>query len=315
MLKTEIAYTSADGIHKIVGTVWTPDNKQDIKAVLQISHGMQEHIERYEDFAGELVENGYAVVGNNHLGHGRTGGNKENLGYFTKDNPSETAVKDLYILTRKAGDMFKNKPIFLLGHSMGSFLARRYIMNYGKKLAGVIIIGTGTMSEPYLKTGRFLTKVLGKIHGDTYRSNFINKLVFGNYNKKIKKNDTGSWLTKDQKIVNKYNKDPYCNFVFTLNGFYMLFETISFVQKKENIKKIPKTLPVYLMAGRDDPVGNYGKGVIKTYKSMVQAGIEDISIKLYKNDRHEIINETDRQQVYGDILKWLDSHIVYDDYK
>lgn len=300
---------SKDGIHKLNVVIWKPQNNNKVKAVLQISHGMIEFIERYDEFATYLVQNGYAVVGHDHLGHGSTVNNQDEWGYFVEQEASQTVVEDVYRVTCKIKEIFPDTKLILLGHSMGSFIARRYLMTYGKELDAAIIMGTGSQPKLMLIAGKLIIKVLKLIYGDKHRSKFIEKVMFGAYNKRFSDNRNGKeWLTKDEEIRKWYCNEPGCSFLFTLNGYELILETLGFIQRQTNIDKIPKNLPIYIVAGKDDPVGNYGKGVERVYNVYKKTGIKDISIRLYENDRHEILNETDRQMVYKDILTWLDTH-------
>ena len=300
---------SKDGIHKLNVVIWKPKDSTKIKAVLQISHGMIEFIERYDEFATYLVENGYAVVGHDHLGHGSTVNNRDEWGYFVEQEASQTVVEDVYRVTCKIKEIFPDTKLILLGHSMGSFIARRYLMTYGKELDAAIIMGTGSQPKLMLIAGKLIIKVLKFIYGDKHRSKFIEKVMFGAYNKRFSNNRNGKeWLTKDVEICKWYCNEPGCSFLFTLNGYELILETLGFIQRQTNIDKIPKNLPIYIVAGKDDPVGNYGKGVEHVYNVYKKTGIKDISIRLFENDRHEILNETDRQMVYKDILTWLDTH-------
>lgn len=300
---------SKDGIHKLNVVIWKPQDNNKVKAVLQISHGMIEFIERYDEFATYLVQNGYAVVGHDHLGHGSTVSNQEKWGYFVEKEASKTVVEDVYRVTCKAKETFPGTKLILLGHSMGSFIARRYLMTYGKELAAAIIMGTGSQPKLTLFAGKLVIKIWKLIYGDKHRSKFIEKVMFGTYNKRFSDNSMGKeWLTKDEEIRKWYCNEPGCSFLFTLNGYQMILETLGFIQRQTNIDKIPKNLPIYIVAGKDDPVGNYGKGVEHVYNVYKRTGIKDISIRLFENDRHEILNETDRQMVYKDILTWLDQH-------
>ncbi|WP_310603924.1 alpha/beta hydrolase [Anaerosporobacter sp.] len=312
MLAVEKQYLkvpSKDGIHKLNVVVWKPQAGSEIKAVLQISHGMIEFIERYDDFARYLVENGYAVVGHDHLGHGSTARNEDEWGYFARKNASQTVVDDVYQVTRKIRKMYPNTKLVLLGHSMGSFIARRYLMTYGKKIDAAIIMGTASQPKIAIVGGKAIIKVLKCIYGDKHRSKFIENIMFGLYNSHFSKDRNGKeWLTKDDKIREWYCNEPGCTFKFTLNGYELILETIGYIQKQSNINKIPKDLPIHIVAGKEDPVGNYGKGVEHVYNVYRKAGVKDISVHLYDNDRHEILNETDRQLVYKDILNWLDKH-------
>lgn len=208
---------------------------------------------------------------------------------------SETVVADLYEVTRFAKKNYPNVPYFLFGHSMGSFMARRYIMTYGNELDGVIISGTGNQSGSVLKAGKIMVSLTKFFKGDRYRSKMLKNMFFSKFNNHIPNVRTSNdWLTKDETIVDKYNTDKYCTYSFTVNGYRTLLDVLSFIQNSNNIAKIPKNLSVFLIAGEEDPVGNYGKAVKNVYEIYKKAGIKDISIKLYKNDRHELINETDK---------------------
>lgn len=298
---------SNDGVHKLHVVVWQPNGEP--KAVLQLSHGMIEFIERYEGLAQYLNEQDILVIGNDHLGHGHTAGRDEDLGYFCPEHMSETVVKDLHTVTEYAKKEYPGIPYFLLGHSMGSFMARRYLMTYGDELTGAILCGTGEQTSATLFAGKTVAGILGAFKGQRYRSEFIRKTSFKGYNDRFEKRTENDWLTKDQSIVDWYNGHKFCTFGFTINGYKTLFEVLTYIQKQENYNKIPKNLPVYMIAGEDDPVGNYGEGVKHFYQQYKDSGIKDISIKLYPNDRHEILNELDKETVYADVADWIAGHM------
>lgn len=299
--------SSNDGVHKLHVVVWQPDGEP--KAVLQLSHGMIEFIERYEGLAQYLNEQDILVIGNDHLGHGHTAGRDEDFGYFCPEHMSETVVKDLHTVTEYAKKEYPGIPYFLLGHSMGSFMARRYLMTYGDELTGAILCGTGEQTSATLFAGKTAAGIIGAFKGQRYRSEFIRKTSFKGYNDRFEKRTENDWLTKDQSIVDWYNGHKFCTFGFTINGYKTLFEVLTYIQKQENYNKIPKNLPVYMIAGEDDPVGNYGEGVKHIYQQYKDSGIKDISIKLYPNDRHEILNELDKETVYADVADWIAGHM------
>lgn len=311
MRRKDFTIPSKDGVHKLHVILWEPES--EVKGVVQLSHGMIEMIERYEDFALFLNKHGYAVIGNDHLGHGLTAGNDSDLGYFCPENMSATIVADLHRVTKYAKKKYKNKPYFLLGHSMGSFMARRYLMTYGMDLDGAIICGTGSQSRLILIAGKIVSNVIRLILGDRFRSRLLKMNAFNAYQKRIPNPRTKSdWLTRDEKIVDFCVANKYCSYIFTVNGYRTLFEVLSFIQKRRNIDRIPKELPLYFLAGEQDPVGNYGKSVRQIASAYKKAGIKDVSLKLYPEDRHEILNELDRAEVYDDILRWLDGKIKTD---
>lgn len=283
-------------------------NVKDIKAILQISHGMIEYVERYDEFAKFFNENRILVIGNDHLGHGKTAASDETLGYFG-EGKSKTVVDDLYEVTKFAKETYgKEIPYFLFGHSMGSFMARRYLMTYGNALTGAIICGTGYTPGIVLAAGTLCANFIQLFKGKQYRSLFLKKMAFGSYNKRISDAKTeNDWLSRNTANVEKYNQDKYCTFLFTVNGYQTLFDVLKFIQKKENITHIPKKLPLYFIAGKEDPVGNYGAGVLKVTKQYKDKRIKNIQTKLYENDRHELTNEIDRNMVFRDILKWIEN--------
>lgn len=306
--KKEYYIPSKDGIHRLHVVVWEPDTP--VKAVVQISHGMVEMIDRYEDFARFLNQHGYAVVGNDHLGHGLTAGNDADLGYFCPKHMSATVVADLHRVTRAAKKRYKNKPYFLFGHSMGSFMARRYLMTYGMDLDGAVICGTGSQRWLTLVAGTLVANALRLVLGDRCRSQLLRRNAFHSYQKRIVHPRTASdWLTRDEAVVDFCVGNKFCNYSFTVNGYRTLFEVLLFIQKEQNIKKIPKELPLFLIAGGQDPVGHYGKDVRRVAAGFEQAGVEDISLKIYQEDRHELLNELDKAQVYNDVLSWLEKKL------
>ncbi len=308
MRKSELAFLSADGTTRIHAVRWKPE-QGEILGILQISHGMIEYVERYEHFAEYLTENGFIVVGNDHLGHGRSVSSQEDWGYFAPRKGSDLVVEDLNRLRNHMQKKYPGIPYFMLGHSMGSFLLRKYLSKYGKGLSGAIIMGTGTQKSAAVVMGKVICASLALMKGWRYRSPLVDRQVFSGNNKRFQAGSTDSWLTKDAEIVRAYHSDPCCTFKFTLNGFYNLFDTIHFINQKEHIRAIPRELPLFLVSGEDDPVGNYGAGVKRAYETYKNAGIKDISCKLYEGDRHEILNETDRELVYKDICKWLQKRL------
>ncbi len=309
MRRKDFYIPSRDGVHRLHVVLWEPEG--EVRAVVQISHGMIEMIDRYEDFALFLNRHGYAVIGNDHLGHGLTAGNDADLGYFCPRNMSATVVADLHRVTRYAKKKYKKKPYFMLGHSMGSFMARRYLMTYGMDLDGCVICGTGSQSRPVLIAGPVVANALRLVFGDRFRSRLLERNAFGTYQKRIPNPRTKSdWMTRDTAIVDWCRSNKYCSFRFTLNGYRTLFEVLSFIQKRQNIDRIPKELPLFFIAGGQDPVGHYGRDVRRISAGYEKAGVEDVSLKIYQEDRHEILNELDRDLVYRDVLSWLEAKVI-----
>ncbi|MBP3851676.1 MAG: alpha/beta fold hydrolase [Erysipelotrichaceae bacterium] len=301
-MKTNFTYPSMDGKTEIHAIEWKTDQ---VKAVLQISHGMIEFIDRYDRFANVLAQHGFVVVGNDHLGHGSSVTDDSQLGELVSNECVIEDIHQLHTLTQKK---YPDVPYFLLGHSMGSFLARQYIEQYGYTLNGAIIMGTGYQDPATLAAGKALSTMIGKTKGWDHRSDLLANMALGAYNKAFEpartKND---WLTRDEAIVDLYNANPLNNFMFTANSYLQLFRSIEDCEKPEHIALIPKDLPILLVSGAMDPVGNFGKGVLQVYHSYQKAGLEHISCKLYENCRHEILNELNHAQVDQDIIDWLES--------
>lgn len=309
--KEEFQFLSENRETQIHAVRWMPEDG-GIKAVFQITHGMIEYIERYEGFAEFLTEHGFVVVGHDHLGHGQSIATEEDWGFIHEENGSDLMVEDMHTLRTMTQEQYPQIPYFMLGHSMGSYLLRKYLTVHGENLTGALIMGTGTMSDISMKTGKIICKFLANLHGWHYRSKFIQKLSFmGPYQKfnvdgSVPEN---SWLTKDVEIVRHYYSEPRCSYMFTVNGYYNLMDTVLYDSQLENVDKIPKNLPLILISGADDPVGGCGAGVKKVHMQLQKAGIQDLTCRLFENDRHEILNETDKEEVYDVILSWCLAHL------
>lgn len=311
MVTSNFTFLSNDKKTKVHAVKWTGEN-QKICAILQISHGMVEFIERYAHFAQFLTQKGYMVVGHDHIGHGESVDTRENWGFFCEENPSDILVEDMHKLRLLIQEDYPNTPYFMLGHSMGSFLLRKYLGKHHENLRGAIIMGTGFIPQKTTALGLKVAGLIGKIRGLHHRSKLIEKLAFGSSYKSFDmtgKQPEKSWLTKDVEMVKAYGTEPKCSFMFTVNGYIGLFEAVHYACNQENVNQYSKKLPIFLVSGKNDPVGDMGFGVMKTYYMLEKAGIPDITYKLYENDRHEILNETDRQQVFEDLLAWMNVRI------
>lgn len=307
-VKEEFFYNSRDMKTKIHAVKWIPEG--EIKAVLQIAHGMDEYIERYEEFAGFMADNGFLVVGNDHLGHGKTAKTDEDFGYFCERDADMVIVRDVHRLKKKIQEEHPTKPYFLLGHSMGSFIVRKYMTLYGSGISGILLLGTGNRKMSDVNTGIMACKVISMFKGEKYRSEFVKKNSFKGYNSRYQQVRTpNDWLTRDEAVVDKYNSDKMCSFTFTCNAYLTVFKIIKYINKKENLDRIPKKLPVFIASGMEDPVGGYGREVEQVYNMLKETGISDVVMKLYPNDRHELLNELDKQEVYNDIKQWLDKKV------
>lgn len=294
---------STSGQGSITYYIYKPLHKP--KAIVQISHGMCEYLERYEPFIDFLTSQDILVCGNDHLGHKNSAVSKDKLGYFAPKDGWKYLVKDLAKITYIIKASYPNLPYFLFGHSMGSFIARLYISQYSSFIDGAIICGTSG-SNPAIGFASLLTDLVCRIKGEFYRSTFIDTLMFGSYNRKYTNVKTKSdWISKDEAIVNAYIKDKNCTFIFTASAFRDLVKLLKLASSKAWYHAVPKNLPIFLISGDMDPVGNYGKGIREVERRLRNEHLTDLTVKLYKDDRHELINETDREIVFEDILKWI----------
>ncbi|WP_228550229.1 alpha/beta hydrolase [Salinibacillus xinjiangensis] len=310
MVKREEFFLNAEDGTKIITQSWTGNASQKPKALVQIAHGMAEHIQRYDSFARKLVSEDIYVFGNDHRGHGKTGEGQGSLGHFADSNGFEKVVQDLYLLTVKMKAQFPNIPFILFGHSMGSFLARRYVQLFGHEIKGLILSGTGGNPGLMGKIGKMVAKREINKHGKTRPSDTMNKLTFGGYNKKFKPAQTEfDWLTRDKQVIKEYMEDSRCGQVCSAQFYYDLLDGIDVINRRENIEKVPKELPIFLLSGDEDPVGNFKKGVIETYHDYEKAGLINLSCKFYSNARHEILNEINREEVMDDILSWIHNQL------
>jgi alpha-beta hydrolase superfamily lysophospholipase len=304
----EIFYPSHDNVTTIHACLWKPQG--EVIAVLQIFHGMSEYAERYAPFAENLTKHGIVVVAEDHLGHGLSVTDSSKLGYFCEKNPVDTVLADMFTLTQKAKELFPHAPLFVMGHSMGSFFCRNFVAKHGKDLSGAVIMGTGWQTQAMINFALTLTRREAKKNGWEYCSPFINNAAFGSYNKRFKPARTNyDWLSVSTQNIDTYLADPLCGFPFTCNGFYTLFSVIKRACNENTIAKTPKSLPLYLVSGDQDPVGSYGKGVVQTYKAYQKAGVDDVELTLYRGFRHEILNDDCAEQVTSDIIDFIFNHL------
>jgi len=313
MVKEEFYYDSGDKKSKLHAVRYTPEDKDSIRCIVQIVHGMAEYIERYEEFAEFLTDRGFVVVGEDHMGHGKSVGRKGRYGYFCEQDPATVLVQDVHQLKKATAALYPNVPYVIAGHSMGSFITRNYMFRYGTEIDAAVIMGTGMQHKAALALSGTVAAVQGRIFGPEKKGKLLDKMAFGSYNRRIENPRTPfDWLSRDEERVKKYLKDPMCGFVFTINGFQALFELISRLYRPENLERIPKSLPVFMLSGDADPVGGYGRGVRKAYRSLRAAGLENIRFKLYEGGRHELLNETNRRDVMQDIYRWIEKKVLHE---
>ena len=302
MVKREFTFPSADGKTAIHAVEWLPEGAP--RAVLQIAHGVSEYVLRYEDFAGYLTERGFAVVGNDHLGHGLSVSDGAPRLYFGPKGSWNWVVEDMESLRKLTHRQFPNLPYFLLGHSMGSFLTRTYLIRYPGTVDAAIIMGTGHQSPAIVAGGRAIAKAAGKRHGFKAHSPRVEALAFGAYNKAFAPNRTEvDWLSASDNNVDAYIADPLCGQKASIGLFCEMLGGIRFISTPKNIASMNRNTPILFISGDKDPVGEMGKGVRRAYEAFRRAGVRDVELKLYKGLRHEILNEDCRAVVYNDL--WL----------
>jgi alpha-beta hydrolase superfamily lysophospholipase len=308
MQRTSFFLNTSDGAELHV-MKWYDESVETPKAIVQIAHGMAEHIERYDNFAKKLISHQIFVYGNDHRGHGLTAKEGER-GYFADKDGFEQVVQDMYSVTEKMKAEYPSVPIILFGHSMGSFLSRRYAQLHGDSLSGLILSGTGDQMPFMLKAGKWIASWEMKRKGRKAPSSLLDALSFGRFNRGFRPNRTPfDWLSRDEKEVDKYINDPLCGGIFTSGFFYDLFTGNEAIMDASNIAAVPKKLPIFFISGDQDPVGRKTKGVLHAYDAFKKCGIEDVSYKFYKDSRHEILNEENKQEVYNDVLRWIEERL------
>lgn len=310
MKQEKFYFDSRDGINKIHAVRYMPDDGE-VKCVVQVIHGMSEYKERYEGFAQFLTDRGCVLVAEDHLGHGQSVAEGGQFGYFCEQDPATVVVRDSHRLKKMTEVLYPDVPYVVLGHSMGSFILRNYLCRYGKGISGAIIMSTGMQPKALITISKTMVRVQKLFFGSKHVAKFIDKCAFGNYNARIENPRTPvDWLSKDTEEVDKYVAHPHCGFTFTVNGFETLFELISRIQKRENLEKVPKELPIFMVAGDADPVGEYGVGIQRAFNSLKEVGIKNLKLKMYESDRHELLNETDKEQVMEDIYQWITANVL-----
>lgn len=307
-LKCEIlSYPSADGKHTVAAYLYTMPGVP-VRAVLQLSHGMCEYVQRYCPMAEFYAAQGIALAGNDHLGHGSTVP-KEDYGHFADVGGREAVREDLHTMNTLLHGRYPGLPLFLYGHSMGSFFARWYAETWPDSISALVLSGTAGPSAAN-DLGYLLSGLLAKVHGPRYRSALMAKLNFGSYCKGIAApHSPNDWLTRDEAIVRAYDADEQCMFRFTAAAYHDMLWVLRHVSSKNWARSIPKNLPVLLIAGDGDPVGSYGAGVRAVWAMLGDAGVQDLTCQIYEGARHELHNEINRAEVFDYVLTWLEDHM------
>lgn len=302
---SEITYPSSDGIHTITADVFTPVDRYP-RAIVQLAHGMTDYVMRYEELAAYLVSRGYAFAGNNHLGHYKSVASSEDLGYFADKDGVRHLLRDMHTMNKTLRSTYPGIPLIVMGHSMGSFIARLYVEKHPHSVDGFLIHGTGG-PNPAVPMGLAVTGLIAFFSGGRTRSRFVKNLAFTGYNSRFPKSEgKNAWLTRDAAETAKYAADPYNTFTFTVSAYADLFRLLRDCNAKSWFQNYPKSMPTLLMSGTDDPVGGYGKGVGYVYKHLLLAGAGNVRLKMYEGARHELFKETNRQEVFADIAAFVE---------
>lgn len=301
----QISYPSSDGKNHIVAYYFLPEATEDYRGIVQICHGMTDYILRYKDLAQALTDAGFVVCGNDDLGHGQSVSSEEDLGFFAEEDGVGYVLDDLHTMTALAKKRFPDLPFTLVGHSMGSFLCRLYATRFGYELDNLVVLGTGG-PNPLLPLGKLLAKAIRKIKGSRHRSETVKKLAFGGYTSHYGKDaHPKSWITRDEEVIQVYDADPLCNFTFTVSAYIDLFEMLGQCNSKEWFSIFPKNLRTLIASGADDPVGSYGHGPLYVANSLKSEGVQNVDLQLYDGARHELHNETNKEEFFADLIAWI----------
>lgn len=306
-VRQELSFQSADEVTTIHGYCWRPEEGKP-KAVVHICHGMVEFIEHYDALANYLCEHGYVVYGADTLGHGKSVVNKKCFGYFGDKNGNWKLLSDMVILQGLAKRDYPGLPYYILGHSFGSLMVREFVERFPDSVDGMILVGVVNHSRIVAGAGKVLCEMIAHTHKDgyRYRSTFMNDLAIGNYDKHFKEeNLRNSWLSKNRDNITFYNSLPECNFIFTVGAYRDMMTAFLEANRPQHIERLNREMPILLLAGSDDPAGGFGKAPKHLYKVYKSLGM-DCRLRIYKESRHEILQDVDKQKVCHDIRKWLD---------
>ena len=314
--RTLVGFKSHDGKTQIKGIVWAPERTRagglatSPAAVVQIVHGMSEHIGRYDDFARFLAARGFVVCAHDHVGHSKSVAGPDDWGCLPVDGGKEVLIEDVHELRKTVAARYSRQtPYFLFGHSMGSFITRAYLARYAEGLSGAVLCGTGNQSRALSKAGNLLARRIAASKGADARSDRLHALGAGAFSKQIEGARTPfDWLSTDPAVVDAYIDDELCGAMFSAGGYATLTDLTGEVASPSCAAKVPSDLPVLFIAGAQDPVGACGKGVEAAAGLLRRAGVRDVGVKLYEGMRHEILNEPGHVEVYEDVLAWMERH-------
>lgn len=300
MNKTSVSFASVNSIHTLKGSLYIPDSQP--KGIFHHVHGMTDHRERYDSFLREMCDNGYICIAYDNLGHGETARDESELGYFAKKDGYKLLAEDVASVAQQMKERYPGLPYYLMGHSMGSFIVRLAVSLHPETADKLIVMGTGGPNPAFIPA-LGLIDINRAIYGEKHISPFLESIAFGEYNKRFV-GKSGDWLSKNPEIRKAFDKDKFCNFHFTVSALHDLVKLNAIVNSKEWFESINKKMPVFLISGKDDPVGDYGKGVFAVYKRLKAAGA-NVQLKLYRDNRHELLNDTARDKVIADILGFI----------
>ena len=306
---TGLTFDSLQPDTKINARIWKDDSVEPI-AVVQLVHGMAEHIDRYDGFARSLASRGFVVCGHDHIGHGGSVSSKEHWGHMPMKGGKDILIADVDMLRKMMSVRYPGLPHYIFGHSMGSFVTRCYLARHGQGLAGAICSGTGNQPAMLSAAGNALCHIIGVFKGATHRSKLVDGMAAGGFNDAIENPRTDvDWLSHNKENVDAYLADERCGFMFSVGAYAALTSMTHEAVTKSCVAAYPKDLPLLYIAGEQDPVGECGKGVRAAAKLAQDAGMTDVSVKLYPNMRHEILNEDDKDCVIDDVASWMQARL------
>ena len=310
MQTTTLTYPSHDGISTIRALVWEPDDaaRPDFspRAVVQLVHGMSEHVERYAPFAAYLVARGFVVCANDHVGHGESAASSQDLGHMPLEGGEDVLVEDVHALREKVCERYPGARHVMFGHSMGSFVTRVYLTRHGDGLAAAVLCGTGQQPRVQTVAGRVLTRLIAALRGERHVSRLVDSMGAGAYGRAIKDARTSvDWIATDPDVVDEYIADPLCGQTFTVGAYATLASLVADATDARLARRVPRGLPLLFVAGAEDPVGECGRGVARAVDEYRNAGVRLVEMGIYPGARHEILNEPCRETVWADVEGFL----------
>ena len=299
-------FRSSNNEYTVKYYVYAPDGNP--RAIVQIVHGMCEYFERYDPIARYLCSKGYIVCGHDHIGHGHSVPSDDDLGFFAEKDGDKYVVADVGKMRDIMREKYRALPYILIGHSFGSFVSRAFVATRPDAVDALILSGTAGQKQP-VGAGMALCKIISAFRGKRYRSKFVSSIAFAGYNKRFEGNTGVEWVTSDPEMLAKYASDKYCTYTFTLQAYYDMFTLIKFIQSKEWYESMPKNLPIFVIAGENDPVSAYCKGITVLVEKLKEAGVSDLEYKIYSGERHELFTGLRREEAFEDVAEWIEEKV------